>query len=168
MNDFLKSIVPMIGTALGGPFGTVAATFVANAMGLDSKDVKSVTDVLTGGKMTPDQVAQLKLAEIEFNKFCMTHEIDKAKLDIDNTKSARDMQISTRAMTPSVLTYLITIGFFGILAYMMSSDYKASEPLLVMLGSLGTAWVACVNFWFGSSHGSSVKSELLANSTPAK
>lgn len=166
--EFLKSIVPMIGTALGGPFGTVAATFVAEALGLDSKDAKSVTELLNSGKLTPEQIAQLKIAELEFNKFCLKHEIDKATLDINNTKSARDMQMVTKASTPAVLTYIITIGFFGILTYMMSSSYSSSEPLLVMLGSLATAWIACVNFWFGSSHGSAVKSELLANSQPVK
>lgn len=78
------------------------------------------------------------------------------------------MQKQTRSFTPSVLTYLITIGFFGILGYMMTSDYKASDPLLVMLGSLGTAWTACVSFWFGSSYGSAQKTALLAQADAVK
>jgi hypothetical protein len=168
MNDLLKTLAPLLGTALGGPLGGAAATFIASKLGLDSADVKAVNEVLNSGKMTPDQVAQIKLAEIEFEKFLKQNQIDLKKLDIENTKSARDMQITTKSMTPSVLTYLITVGFFGILAYMMSSEYRASEPLLVMLGSLGTAWVACVNFWFGSSHGSAMKSDLLAQSSPVK
>jgi len=158
----------MIGTALGGPFGTVAATFVANALGLDKADTRTVTDLLTGGKMSPEQITQLKLAELEFNKFCIAHDIDKETLEVDNQKSARQMLMSTNSSTPSVLTYIITVGFFGILMYMMSSAYKPSEPLLVMLGSLGTAWTATISFWFGSTSGSAKKSELLANSQPAK
>ena len=78
------------------------------------------------------------------------------------------MQVVTQSHVPAVMSYLITAGFFGILGYMLSDDYKSSEPLLVMLGSLGTAWVAVVNFWFGSSHGSRQKTEALANSEPAK
>ena len=164
--DWLKTLVPLLGTALGGPLGGAAASFIADKLGIESKTIEAVTDVLNSGKLSPDQIIQLKLAEIDFKKFLEQNKIDLAQMDVDNTKSAREMQITTQSSTPSVLTYLITSGFFGILAYMMSSEYKTSEPLLVMLGSLGTAWVATVNFWFGSSHGSTIKSELLARAEP--
>lgn len=160
--DWLKTLVPMIGTALGGPLGGAAAAFIADKLGLDSKTVEAVSEVLNSGKMTPEQISALKLAEIDFAKFLEQNKIDLAKLDVDNTKSARDMQTVTRSLTPAVMSYVITCGFFGILGYMMSNDYQASEPLLVMLGSLGTAWVAVVNFWFGSSHGSQSKDRMLA------
>jgi hypothetical protein len=159
---WLQTLVPLLGTALGGPLGGAAASFIADKLGIEGKTIEAVTDVLNSGKMSPEQIAALKLAEIDFKKFLEQNKIDIIKLDVDNTKSARDMQITTKATTPAVLTYLITCGFFGILAYMMTTGYQSSEPLLVMLGSLGTAWIATVNFWFGSSHGSSVKSELLA------
>jgi len=161
--EFLKSLFPVLGTALAGPLGGAAASFIADKLGIESKTIEAVTEVLNSGKMTPDQITQLKLADIEFQKFCKQHQIDLAKLDVDNTKSARDMQMATKAMTPAVMSYVITLGFFGILGYMMSSAYQSSEPLLVMLGSLGTAWVAVVNFWFGSSHGSQSKDALIAS-----
>ena len=160
--DWLKTLVPMLGTALGGPLGGAAAAFIADKLGLDGKTVEAVSDVLNSSKMTPDQIAALKLAEIDFNKFLQQNKIDLARLDVDNTKSARDMAATTKSLTPAVMSYLITGGFFGILGYMMSSSYQSSEPLLVMLGSLGTAWVAVVNFWFGSSHGSQAKDKLMA------
>lgn len=166
--DWLKTLVPMLGTALGGPLGGAAASFIADKLGIEGKTIEAVNEVLNSGKLSPDQISQLKLAELDFKKFLEQNKIDLAQMDVDNTKSAREMQVTTKSTTPAVLTYLITCGFFGILAYMMSSEYKTSEPLLVMLGSLGTAWVATVNFWFGSSHGSTVKSELLASSMPAK
>jgi hypothetical protein len=52
------------------------------------------------------------------------------------------------------------------MGFMMTDSYTSSEPLLVMLGSLGTAWIACVNYWFGSTSGSKTKTELLAHSGP--
>lgn len=42
----------------------------------------------------------------------------------------------------------------------------AKEPLLILVGTLGAAFGAVVNFWFGSSSGSARKDELLAGSTP--
>jgi len=159
--DWLKTLVPLLGTALGGPLGGAAATFIASKLGLDSNTIEAVNDVLNGGKLSPDQISQLKLAEIDFQKFLEQNKIDLKKLDLENTKSAREMQSNTKSYVPAVLSYLITGGFFGILGYMLSDTYQASEPLLVMLGSLGTAWVAIVNFWFGSSYGSANKDVLL-------
>jgi gas vesicle protein len=160
--DFLKSLVPLIGTALGGPLGGAAATFVASKLGLQESTIEAVSDVLNSGKMTPEQIEQLKLAELEFQKFLAQNKIDLAKMDLDNVKDARDMQKTTRASTPAVLSYGVTMGFFGILSAMLIYDYKPTEPLLIMLGALGAAFGAVVNFWLGSSHGSQVKSEMLA------
>lgn len=160
--DWLKTLVPMLGTALGGPLGGAAAAFIADKLGIENKTLEAVSEVLNSGKLSADQIAALKLAEIDFQKFLQQNRIDLARLDVDNTKSARDMASTTKSLTPAVMSYLITAGFFGILGYMMSSSYQSSEPLLVMLGSLSTAWVAVVNFWFGSSHGSHVKDKLMA------
>jgi len=159
--DFLKTLAPLLGTALAGPLGGAAAAFIADKLGIESKTVEAVNEVLNSGKLSPDQLSQIKLAELDFKKFLEQNRIDLAKLDVDNTKSARDMQTATKATTPAILTYLITCGFFGILASMMLYEVHPSEPLLIMLGALGAAFGAAVNFWLGSSHGSSVKSEQI-------
>jgi len=159
--DFLKTLAPLLGTALAGPLGGAAASFIADKLGIESKTVEAVNEVLNSGKLSPDQLSQIKLAELDFKKFLEQNKIDLAKLDVDNTISARDMQTATKASTPAILTYLITLGFFGILAGLLLYEVRPSEPLLIMLGALGAAFGAAVNFWLGSSHGSSVKSEQI-------
>ena len=74
------------------------------------------------------------------------------------------MQTYTRNRTPEVLSFVITIGFLGVLFYMLTMEAKPSDSLLIMLGSLGTAWAAVINYWFGSTAGSSRKTELIAHS----
>ena len=165
--DWLKTLVPLLGTALGGPLGGAAASFIAEKLGIESKTIESVTDILNSGKLSPDQISNLKLAEIDFQKFLESNKIKLAELDVSNTRDARDMQKITRASTPAVLSYGITLGFFGILTSMLVFKYIPTEPLLIMLGALGAAFGGVVNFWLGSSHGSSQKSELLAQSTPS-
>ena len=91
------------------------------------------------------------------------------KLDVADRTSAREMQTATRSRTPDILSGVITIGFFGILiAMLMGYPSKDSQPLLIMLGSLGTAWISVVAFWFGSTNSSQKKDVMLYNSQPSK
>lgn len=167
--DWFKTLAPMLGTALGGPIGGAAAAFIADKLGLESKTIEAVTEVLNSGKLSPDQISALKLAEIEFQKFLKNHDIKLEEIAAADRGSARNMHTTVRSTVPAVLTYLLTFGFFGVLAAMfMYPELKESAPLMIMLGSLGTAWTGACAFWFGTTNGSQTKNELLANSTPSK
>lgn len=167
--DWFKTLAPMLGTALGGPIGGAAAAFIADKLGLESKTIEAVSEVLNSGKLSPDQISALKLAEIDFQKFLKNHDIKLEEIAAGDRSSAREMVKTTRAKTPAVLTYLLTVGFFGVLAAMFKyPELKESAPLMIMLGSLGTSWTGACAFWFGTTNGSQNKNELLANSTPSK
>jgi len=160
----------MLGTALGGPFGGIAAGFIAEKLGLEGKTVDAVTKALTDNKMTADQVTAIRLAEIDFTKFLAQNEITKDQLDTQNTADARAMQIAVKSRTPDILAVIIVTGFFGILITMMMGLLTATDQqaLLILLGSLSAGFGAVLNFFFGSSRGSQNKDVLLANSTPNK
>lgn len=162
--DWLKNIAPTLGMAIAGPLGGAAVSILAEKLNMSEKTEKAVTDFLHASPMQPDQIAAIRHAELEFQKFLEQNKIDIAKIHNENTQGARAMLEATRSRTPEILSFIITIGFFGILSYMLTMEARPGEPLLIMLGSLGTAWIAVVNFWFGSSSGSVRKSELMAQS----
>ena len=165
--DWLKTLAPLLGTALGGPLGGAAAAFIADKLGIESKTIEAVTDVLNSGKMTPEQLAGVKLAEIEFKKFLETNKIDILKIEAADRDSARNMMTLTKAKTPAVLTYVLGAGFFGVLsALFLIPEVKDSAPLMIMLGVLGAEFSASCKFWFGTTNSSGDKNVLLANSTP--
>ena len=168
--DFLKALAPMIGTALGGPFGGVAASFVAGKLGMDSKDVKAVSDVLASGAMTPEQVSALKLAELDMAKWMADNDVKLEQIAADNTKSAREMQIATRSWVPSALALIITLGYLGILVGLMLGVLTVADNqvLLILIGALATGFGTVLNFFLGSSHGSQSKDAMLHNSAPVK
>jgi len=169
MNDWLKTLAPLLGTALGGPLGGAAAAFLADKLGIESKTVEAVTEVLNSGKMTPDQIVSVKLAEVEFKKFTEANKIDVIRIDAADRDSARKMQTVTKSHVPAALTYLLTVGFFGVLGAMFKyPEMKESAPLMIMLGSLGTAWTGACAFWFGTTNSSADKNQMLANSQPVK
>jgi len=168
--DWLKALAPALGTALAGPLGGAAAGFIADKLGVEAKTVEAVTDALANGKLSADQVAQLKVAELEFQKFLKQNNIDLERVHAEDRGSARDMFKVTRSRMPAALSVIVTFGFFGILVGLMSGEIeiKDSQALLLMLGSLSTAWGMVMAFWFGTTAGSKDKTELLANSSPPR
>jgi len=163
--EWLKTIAPTIATALGGPLAGMAVSAVAKAIGVSPDEVQ---DVISSGKLTAEQVASIQLAELELKKQAQSMNLDFAKLIAEDKKSARDMQIATKSWIPALLAVFVTIGFFGILLGLMTEHFKTSDALMLMLGSLATAWTGVMAFYFGSSASSQAKTELLAKSEPPK
>jgi hypothetical protein len=125
--------------------------------------------MIQSNKLNADQIAQVKLAEIELQRQAQELGLDFAKIEVADTISARNMEMSTQSIIPSVLATVTTVGFFGILILLFFNKVDASNnALMIMLGSLGTAWTGVIGFYFGSSHGSQIKDQLLYKSTPAK
>lgn len=163
--DWLKSIAPTLATALGGPLAGLAINAVSSALGIDPDKVQ---ETISSGKLTADQIASIQQAELALKARAQELGLDFAKLAVDDRKSAREMQINTKSFIPPALAILVTLGFFGILVGMMLETFKTSDALMLMLGSLGTAWTGIIAYYFGSSAGSAAKSELLHQSSPTK
>ncbi len=163
--QWLKEIAPLIGSALGGPLGGAAVSFIANQFGIEAKTFEAVSDVLNSGKMSPEQITSIKLAEIEFQRFLQSKDIDLEKINASDRSSAREREAKTGdTMTPRVLACAVTLGFFGVLAWLLAvgKPDAGGDALLVMLGALGSAWGAIVSYYFGSTAGSLAKTKLLA------
>jgi len=161
--NWLEQIAPTIATALGGPLAGMAVSCVAKAIGVKPEEVQNV---IQAGKMDATQVAALQQAELELKKQAQEMNLDFAKLSNEDRSSARTMQTNVRSFIPPTLSIIVTIGFFGILIGLMLQKFQTSDALMLMLGSLGTAWTGIIAFYFGSSAGSQAKDELLHKSTP--
>jgi len=164
--DWLKQIAPTIATAFGGPLAGMAVTAISKAIGVDPDKVE---DMISSNKLSAEQIAQLKVAEIELQKQAQELGLNFEKLAVDDRKSARDMQAATRSVVPPILAAIVTVGFFGILGMMLTGKVDSSNPaLMMMLGSLGTAWTGIIAYYFGSSAGSQAKTDLLSKAQPIK
>lgn len=164
--DIIKTVAPWIGTALGGPLGGMAVEAAAGALGLSDKTAEAVKAAISGA--TPEQMLALKQADQQFSvqmqQLGFSHVEKLAALTVDDRKDARAMQIAQRSVVPATLSLLVTLGYFGVLIGMMSGGLHVSDSqaLLLMLGSLSTAWGMVMAFWFGTTHDSGRKTDLLA------
>lgn len=161
--NWIKELAPLLGTALGGPLGGAAASFIADKLGIQEKTIEAVSEVLNSGKMSAEQIANLKLAEIDFKKFLEGNKIKLEELEAGDRASARAREVAVKDWIPGLLAVLLTSGFFGVLAYMMQygAPERGGDALLVMLGSLGTGFASVLAYYFGSSSGSASKNAII-------
>lgn len=165
----LKQLAPTVASAFLGPLGGVAVSAIGNILGVSEATQDKIAQVIQTGQLTPEQLGKLKELELEYQNTEKERGFKYAELEFKDKDSARTMQTQTKSWVPAALAMLVTTGFFSILIFLVvNAEYKPTEPLLVMLGSLGTAWTGIVAFYFGSSNGSQAKDAMLANSTPLK
>lgn len=155
----LATVAPLIGTALGGPFGGLAGSLLSKALGMS--DPKAIEAAITS--TDPDILLKLKQADNDFQAQMKALEISEEKLTFDDRSNARAMEVATRDTTPKYMAYLITIGFFATLAYLIiyGKPQTGGDVMLVMVGALGTAWTGIIQYYFGSSAGSAAKTDAI-------
>ena len=163
--SWIEQLAPTIASCLGGPLAGMAVEAISKAIGVDPS---AVQDTINSGKLTADQIASIQSAEIALKAKAQEMNLDFEQLAVQDRKSARDMQTTTKSFIPPLLALIITLGFFGILIGMMTGKVTSSDALMLLLGSLGTAWTGVISFYFGSSASSQNKDQLLHQSTPTK
>jgi len=164
----LGQVAPSIATALGGPLaGMAVKTLSSVLLGHENGTEEQISEAMASA--TPEQLAAIKKIDADFKVRMKELDIDLERVSAGDRDSARKMQTETKDWVPKVLAIVITLGFFGILIWMLLNGMPqtGTEALLMMLGALGTAWTGVVNFYYGSSAGSKAKTDAL-NARDAK
>lgn len=152
MKELLKSVVgavaPTIGTALGGPLAGQAMSMVSQALGCknNQKDIEQAVQ-----NATPEQLAELKKLDNEFEIKMKELDVDLYKLetaDIQNARSTFSTDWTTR-----IVGILVICGFLGyIFLVTLQPPEQNSEALInLVLGYLGGLASAIISFYFGAS-----------------
>ena len=126
--EWLKQIAPTIATAMGGPLAGMAVSAISKAIGVEPE---KVGDLISNNKLSAEQIASIKVAEIELQKQANELGLNFEKLAVDDRKSAREMQAATRSWVPPLLAGSVTVGFFAILGANALTGYLLHE--IVML-----------------------------------
>lgn len=164
---------PTIGGLLGGliPFpggavlGTVAGKVLAEALGVSPTPTAVANAIQTGDPAT----VQAALTEAEVR---MKTEVEKHKADLEDVQDARATGVKYASIgsqiqwAPTAVSIIVGLGFFGTLALLLKGGINFNETigqvLLILIGSLVSYMNQVVNFWLGSSAGSTEKSAQIA------
>lgn len=159
--QILRTVAPTIALAVGGPFGPIASAAISAVLGTPPGDSKAAEAALLTA--TPDQLLALRKAENDFHVQMKQLGIDEEKLVYDDLANARNREIITKDTTPRYMAYMITLGFFATLGYLIvyGKPTTGGDVMLVMVGALGTAWANIISYFYGSSAGSAAKTDSL-------
>lgn len=148
-----KSLLPTIGRVIGGPLGGMAVEAVGKAIGISEPTIAKVQDALEGNTLTDAQIVALREADAQLKVRMRELDIDLEKLATEDRDSARRMQAKTQSRVPAVLALIITIGFFGVLAGLLTGHFDLwdNAGITMLIGSLATSWGMVVSFYYGSA-----------------
>lgn len=161
--DWLAKVLPTIAAGLGGPLAGVAASFVADKMGLSEKTAEAVQAAITGA--TPEQFAQLKQIDADLQKFFVSQGVKLEEIAASDRANARDREAKTGdSLTPRILAVIFIAGWFTVQGYLLGHlvEQEMREIIMRTLGTMDMALGLILGYYFGSSAGSAEKSALLA------
>jgi hypothetical protein len=172
MNDFIKKALPWIGAAATGnvpALVAMAAGALSDATGI-KVDPNQMAIAEAVNKATPEQLAQMKVADDDFKLkmqalgFQHIEEIERmAQAD---RSDARGREIKTGdSWTPRLLASVVVIGWITVQYFLLTHiiDPSMREMIARVLGTLDSALMLVLSYYFGSSAGSQAKNALLAN-----
>ena len=159
----LKTVAPTLLAATGSPLAPLAMGIAKKVMGNEAMTDDALEEAVATAAGTTDGLAKIRQIEADLQKAELEQSFKFAELETHDRADARARQIALKDTMPAQVFYLTSIGFFGALVFMFirGIPQTGGEALLLMLGSLGTAWGASVAYFVGSSAGSRAKTDLL-------
>lgn len=138
--------------------------------------ITSIGDIADKFITTKEEKEQFKLEAqkvaasiIEKESISAQAQLDAVLKDVQDARN-REIQINTSDSaswlsknTLGILALGVTLGFFGMLTWMLNYDVPAGNKdiLNIMLGSLGSAWIGITSYFFGSSAGAQRNGEAI-------
>lgn len=163
--SIVKSVAPMLGTALGGPMAGAATKFIAEKfLGKSDATESEISEAVLGA--SPEQLLQIKKLDVDFRTRMRELDVDVFKMEVADRSSARDL--AKVDMRPHIaLSAIYTTGYFVMVYLFMTGKVQIDAGLKtefsIVLGVMTAAQTMIMQFWFGSSSGSKSK-----DATPAR
>jgi len=149
VKNIIGAVAPTIGTALGGPMGSMAANMVADALGCEPEPKKIEAAVQAA---TPEQLAELKKIDKDFEVRMKELDVDLYALETQDIQDARGK--FSKDWTSRIMGISVVGGFMGyIFLVTLQPPEQNSEALInLVLGYLGGLASAVISFYFGASN----------------
>ena len=146
VKGLVGSLAPTLGAALGGPVGGAAASMLADVLGCDPAPQKIERAL---AQATPEQLAEIKTAELQFETRMKELEVDVFALETADVQDAR-RKSNWVTQTIGVIMVLFFCGYVCLIT-LLPPEQNSMELTNLVMGYLGGLISAVISFHFGSS-----------------
>ena len=152
--QMVGSVAPLLGGTLGGPLGAVAGKFIADALGVEEKDLPGVMS-----NASPDIMYKLKQLDTEFEVKMAEIGLNREQLQVQfegqvTERHANDMK-SDSWLSKNIRP--VMLGITGIVIYVLSFviilsnlSIQQAELAKAVMGLLVSLFTIMVTFYFSS------------------
>ncbi len=151
IKNILGSVAPTIGAALGGPVGGAAGSVIAKVLGV-ANEPRAIEQAIK--QATPEQLAELKKAEQDFQIKMKALDVDVFALETADVQNAREVYRAGNDWTPKFIAVACVLFFGGYIALVtvLPPDANSDTIVSLVLGYLGGIVSSIISFYYGASH----------------
>jgi hypothetical protein len=166
----LKTVAPTVAAALAGPLAGEAVTaLICIVGGAGQEDVRKAIE---GGRLTAEQISQLRQLELQFQENERERGFKYAELAFRDRDSARQANVAGGTQRAlfwlSVVLLVLCLGT-EVTVLVKGLPVGTSELVLGrVLGLLDAIAMTVLAYWFGTSSSSALKTEMINASRPIK
>jgi disulfide bond formation protein DsbB len=179
VGNLVSKAAPMLcgiltATGVGAPIGaaiTAAGSLIASICGTDPEPQAVAAAI----QANPELALKIKQAEFDHQDKIMAWQTSMIQAEVANVTNARNSEVEKArlgyagAWATPIVAVIVTVGFFVMLALLLTGSVKADNAAaMLLLGTLSAGFGAVINYYLGSSSSSVRKDNLLLQATPAQ
>ena len=149
IKGLVGTVAPKLATAMGSPIAGAAMSVLADKLGVKNEP-KAIEQAIQNA--TPEQLVQIKEAEVELEAKLAQMEVDIFALETADTQDARKAHKGD--WTPKVFGLISLAGFLSyiFLVTIQPPDANSEAVINLVLGYFGGVISAIVSYFYGSSN----------------
>ena len=163
--EILRNIAPVIGGAIGGPFGLIATSVLkADLLGQKEASDEELEKAIVNA--SPETLAKIRKIDASFKVRMEELGVQKKQLHQQDRSNAREMAAKTTMLPQMIISGVYILAFAWVLHTVFTMTVTLTDTQLVivnmLIGILSAGLIQIMNFWFGSSSGSKQKTTHLS------
>lgn len=159
----LKTLVPTVAAALAGPLAGEAVTALVGVLG--GTDAEDLRKTIEAGRLTAEQISQLRQLELQFQENERERGFKYAELAFKDRDSARQANVAggTQKALFGLSVVLLVLSLGTEVTLLVKGLPQGTSELVVgrVLGLLDAIAMTVLAYWFGTSSSSALKTEML-------